>query len=46
MYDTEDRERVWNYFWGVDMSLVGLERSAGILNTFLYGFNPVDLQKR
>ena len=45
MYDTEDRERVCHYFEEL-MNLVGVESSEGILNTFMYGFNPDDLRKR
>ena len=43
MYDTEDRERVGHYFEEL-MNIVGLESSEGILNTFLYGFNPEDFK--
>lgn len=44
MYDTEDRERVCHYFEEL-MDIVGLESSEGILNTFMYGFNPDDFKK-
>jgi len=44
MYDTEDKERVCHYFEEL-MNIVGLESSEGILNTFLYGFNPDDIKK-
>lgn len=37
--DTEDRERVCNYFEEL-MDIVGLESSEGQLNKFMYGFNP------
>jgi len=37
--DTEDRERICNYFEEL-MDIVGLESSAGQLNDFMYGFDP------
>lgn len=37
--DTEDRERVCNYFEEL-MDIVGLESSDGHLNVFMYGFDP------
>ena len=37
--DTEDKERVCQYFEEL-MDIVELESSEGILNTFLYGFDP------
>lgn len=37
--DTEDKERVCQYFEEL-MDIVGLESSEGILNKFLYGFDP------
>ncbi len=37
--DTEDRERVCNYFEEL-MDIVGLESSGGHLNNFMYGFDP------
>ena len=37
--DTEDRERVRNYFEEL-MDIVGLESSGGYLNNFMYGFDP------
>ncbi len=37
--DTEDRERICSYFEEL-MDIVGLESSAGQLNTFMYGFDP------
>lgn len=37
--DTEDRERVCYYFEEL-MDIVGLERSGGHLNNFMYGFDP------
>ena len=39
IFDTEDKERVCQYFEEL-MDIVGLESSDGILNSFLYGFNP------
>jgi Domain of unknown function (DUF4844) len=39
--DTEDRERICHYFEEL-MHIVGLESSGGILNKFMYGFNPDD----
>ena len=39
--DTEDRERVCHYFEEL-MDIVGLESSGGMLNTFMYGFDPDD----
>lgn len=40
--DTEDRERVCHYFEEL-MHMVGLDSSGGILNKYMYGFNPDDL---
>lgn len=37
--DTEDRERICNYFEEL-MDLVALESSGGHLNMFMYGFDP------
>ena len=37
--DTEDRERICNYFEEL-MDIVGLESSGGHLNNFMYGFDP------
>ncbi len=37
--DTEDRERVCNYFEEL-MDIIGLESSGGHLNDFMYGFDP------
>ncbi|HRX16565.1 MAG TPA: DUF4844 domain-containing protein [Spirochaetota bacterium] len=37
--DTEDRERVCNYFEEL-MDIVGLKSSGGHLNDFMYGFDP------
>jgi hypothetical protein len=37
--DTEDRERVAQYFEEL-MDIVGLESSGGLLNKFVYGFDP------
>lgn len=37
--DTEDRERIGNYFEEM-MDMVGLESSGGHLNLFVYGFDP------
>jgi len=39
--DTEDKEAVCLYFEKM-MDAVELESSEGILNTWLYGFNPED----
>ena len=39
--DTEDKERVCHYFQEL-MDIVGLESSEGILNKFMYGFDPND----
>lgn len=41
--DTEDRERVCNYFEEL-MDIVGLENSGGHLNEFMYGFDPTKNQ--
>ncbi|MBK0380558.1 DUF4844 domain-containing protein [Mucilaginibacter segetis] len=37
--DTEDRERICFYFEEL-MDIVGLQSSDGLLNTFMYGFDP------
>jgi hypothetical protein len=37
--DTEDRERVCHYIEEL-MDIVGLESSDGLLNDFMYGFDP------
>jgi hypothetical protein len=37
--DTEDREKVCSYFEEL-MDCVGLESSDGVLNKWLYGFDP------
>lgn len=37
--DTEDRERVCHYFEEL-MDIVGLESSGGLLNDFMYSFDP------
>ncbi len=37
--DTEDRERICSYFEEL-MDIVGLESSNGLLNNFMYGFDP------
>jgi hypothetical protein len=42
--DTEDKERVCHYFEEL-MQIVGLQSSGGILNKFLYGFDPNDFVK-
>lgn len=42
--DTEDRERVCHYVEEL-MDMVGLESSGGLLNTFMYGFDPEDWSK-
>jgi hypothetical protein len=39
MADTEDKERLCHYFEEL-MDMVGLQSSEGILNEFLYGFDP------
>jgi hypothetical protein len=39
MYDTEDRERICHYFEEL-MDIVGLPSSEGMLNGFMYGFDP------
>lgn len=43
IYDTEDRERICHYFEEL-MDLVGLDSSEGMLNNFMYGFNPDDFR--
>ena len=42
--DTEDRERVCSYFEEL-MDIVELESSNGLLNKFMYGFDPNELIK-
>lgn len=42
--DTEDRERVCSYIEEL-MDIVGLEKSNGQLNKFMYGFEPIESQK-
>ncbi|MBC7947774.1 MAG: DUF4844 domain-containing protein [Chitinophagaceae bacterium] len=42
--DTEDRERICLYFEEL-MDSVGLASSGGLLNTFMYGFDPNDAKK-
>ena len=42
--DTEDRERVCTYFEEL-MDIVGLNSSNGQLNTFMYGFDPMEKAK-
>ena len=37
--DTEDRERICSYYEEL-MDCVGLESSGGVLNTWMYGFDP------
>jgi len=37
--DTEDRERICLYFEEL-MDIVNLESSGGLLNNFMYGFDP------
>ncbi len=37
--DTENRERICTYFEEL-MDIVGLESSGGLLNDFMYGFDP------
>lgn len=41
--DTEDRERVCHYFEEL-MDIVGLKSSGGLLNNFMYGFDPTEKQ--
>jgi hypothetical protein len=41
--DTEDKEAICLYFEKM-MDAVELESSGGILNTWLYGFNPGDYE--
>lgn len=41
--DTEDKERVCNYFEEL-MDIVVLESSGGHLNEFMYGFDPTQKQ--
>jgi hypothetical protein len=43
--DTEDRERVCHYFEEL-MDIVGLESSDGLLNNFMYGFDPSKNSKK
>jgi hypothetical protein len=43
--DTEDRERVCHYFEEL-MDIVGLESSDGLLNNFMYGFDPRKSSKK
>jgi hypothetical protein len=43
--DTEDRERVCAYFEEL-MNIVGLESSNGLLNNFMYGFDPNEVKKK
>ncbi|WP_240919386.1 DUF4844 domain-containing protein [Nonlabens sp. SY33080] len=43
--DTEDRERVCTYIEEL-MDIVELESSNGLLNKFLYGFDPNELIKK
>lgn len=43
--DTEDRERICHYFEEL-MDIVGLESSDGLLNDFMYGFNPNIISKK
>lgn len=42
--DTEDRERVCGYFEEL-MNIVGLQSSGGILNNYMYGFDPNQFKK-
>ncbi|MGE9310817.1 DUF4844 domain-containing protein [Niabella sp. CJ426] len=39
LLDTTDREMVCSYYENL-MDIVGLESSEGLLNTWLYGFDP------
>jgi hypothetical protein len=43
--DTEDRERICHYFEEL-MDIVGLESSDGLLNDFMYGFDPNKIPKK
>ncbi|MDB5226346.1 MAG: hypothetical protein JWN78_539 [Bacteroidota bacterium] len=43
--DTEDKERVCGYFTEL-MNIVGLKSSDGLLNNFLYGFDPNQFKKK
>ncbi|MCA0133950.1 DUF4844 domain-containing protein [Winogradskyella alexanderae] len=43
--DTEDRERVCTYIEEL-MDIVELQSSNGLLNKFMYGFNPNELSKK
>ena len=43
--DTEDRERICHYFEEL-MDIVGLESSDGLLNDFMYGFDPSKISKK
>lgn len=43
--DTEDRERICLYFEEL-MDIVGLESSDGLLNDFMYGFDPNKISKK
>jgi len=43
--DTEDRERICHYFEEL-MDIVGLESSDGLLNNFMYGFDPSKISKK
>lgn len=43
--DTEDRERVCTYIEEL-MDIVELKSSNGLLNKFLYGFDPIELIKK
>ena len=42
--DTEERERICSYYEEL-MDIVGLESSDGILNNFMYGFDPTDREE-
>ncbi len=41
--DTEDKERICQYIQEL-MDIIGLASSDGLLNNFLYGFDPNDLK--
>ena len=43
LHDTEDRERALGYLERI-MECVGLESSDGLLNDWMYGFDPDQLQ--
>jgi hypothetical protein len=44
VFDTEDKERICSYYEEL-MDIVGLESSGGLLNDFLYGFDPTTIKE-